>query len=71
MLDTYPPDRKAQQTPDAATLRAIEYIHSEPMIKAVIAGHTHINFEEKFPSGVPQITTAGSYKGYVREITLI
>lgn len=71
LLETYPPDRRAQQTPDAPTLRAIEYIHSEPMIKAIIAGHTHHNFEETLPNGVPQITTAGSYTGYVREITLI
>ena len=71
ILDTYTPDRKAQQTPDAATLRAIEYIQSEPMIKAIIAGHTHINFEETLHNGIPQITTAGSYTGYVREITLI
>ena len=71
LLETYPPDRRAQQTPDAPTLRAIEYIHSEPMIKAIIAGHTHHNFEEKLSNGIPQITTAGSYTGYVREITLI
>ena len=71
LLETYPADRRAQQTPDAPTLRAIEYIYSEPMIKAIIAGHTHHNFEEKLPCGIPQITTAGSYTGYVREITLI
>lgn len=70
-LDKYPPDRKAQQTPDAATLRVIDYIYGEPMIKAIIAGHTHINFEETLKNGVPQITTAGSFDGYVREITLI
>lgn len=69
--DKYPPDRSRQQVPDEVTLRAIEYINSEPQIKAIVAGHTHINFEEKLPGGAIQITTAGGYHGYAREITLV
>ena len=67
--DKYPPDRSRQQVPDEVTLRAIEYINSEPQIKAIVTGHTHINFEEKLPGGAIQITTAGGYHGYAREIT--
>lgn len=70
-LDTYPEYRRRQQTPDEATLKAVEYIKSEPLIKAVIAGHNHLNFEEQLDNGIPQITTHGSFAGYVREITLI
>ena len=44
---------------------------SEPLIKAVIVGHTHRNYENKLPNGVPQITTAGGYKGYARELTIV
>ena len=69
--DKYPNDRSLLQLPDEATLRAIEYIQSEPMIKAIISGHTHINFEDTLKGGTPQITTSGLYKGYAREITLI
>ena len=69
--DKYPSDRDRQQSPDEATLRAIEYINSEPQIKAIVTGHTHINFEEKLPGGAIQITTAGGYHGYAREITLV
>ena len=69
--DKYPPDRSRQQVPDEATLRAIEYIQNEPQIKAIVTGHTHINFEEKLPGGAIQITTAGGYHGYAREITLV
>ena len=71
LLATYPPDRRAQQTPDEATRRAVDYIMNEPMIKAVIAGHTHLNLEETLPNGIPQITTHGSFAGFVREITLL
>lgn len=69
--DKYPPDRSRQQVPDEATLRAIEYINSEPMIKLIVTGHTHINFEDRLPCGTLQITTDGGYHGYARKITLV
>ena len=71
MLATYSEGRRLQQTPDAATLRAIDYIKSEPLIKAVVAGHTHRNFEENITENLPQYLTHGSFAGYVREITII
>lgn len=70
LLKTYSEHRRKQQTPDEATLKAVEYINSEPLIKAVIAGHTHCNFEDKIGNGKPQITTHGTFAGYVREITI-
>ena len=71
ILATYPADRRAQQTPDEATLKAIKYIKEEPLIKAIVVGHLHRNFEETLENGVPQITTDGGYTGYVRELTII
>ena len=71
LLETYEPHRKAQQTPDAATLAAIDYIKSEPLIKAVFAGHVHRNFEEKLTDTLTQYATHGSFAGYAREITVI
>lgn len=71
LLATYPNYRRLQQTPDEATKRAIAYIKSEPLIKAIIAGHNHINHEEILDNGVVQINTHGSFEGYVREITLL
>lgn len=68
--DAYPPDRSRQQIPDAATLRAIDYILSEERIKLIVTGHTHMNFEEELDGGSLQITTDGGYNGYAREITL-
>lgn len=71
LLATYPEDRRIQQTPDAPTLKMIEYIKSQPLIKAIIAGHTHKNFEEKLTDSLVQYTTDGSFRGYVREITIM
>ena len=67
----YPEDRRLQQTPDEATLRAVDYIKSEPLIKAIIAGHTHQNEEEPLENGIPQYTTGASYRGFAREICLL
>ena len=71
LLHTYPEDRRQQQTPDDATLRAIDYIKSEPLIKALITGHTHKNHEGTLDNGVTQYMTDGSFAGYVREFTVL
>lgn len=71
LLARYSPSRREQQKPDAATLEAVKYILHEPMIKAVFAGHMHYDFEEPLANGVMQYTTDGSYRGTVREVTLI
>lgn len=72
ILDRYTSKRRRkQQTPDEATLRAVEYIKGEPLIKAVISGHTHHNFEEQIADGLMQYTTHGTFAGYAREITVI
>lgn len=71
LLATYSEDRRLQQTPDEATLRAIEYIKSEPLIKAYVTGHLHINHEETLDNGIVQYVTHGSFAGYVREFTIV
>lgn len=71
LLDTYADDKGVQQAADDTTLRVVEYIKSEPLIKAVIAGHTHLNFEEKLTENLCQYVTNGSFSGYVREITIV
>ena len=71
LLAKYPDDRRAQQEADTETNIAIEYIKSEPLIKALITGHTHINHEEPIAPGKMQYTTHGTFAGYVREITII
>ncbi len=71
ILATYSEDRRLQQTPDDATKRAVEYIMNEPLIKAIVVGHTHRNYVEIMPNGVPQITTHGSYAGFVRELEIV
>ena len=50
----YPADRRTQQLADEITLEAVKYIKEEPMIKAILAGHVHCDFESEVRPGLPQ-----------------
>ena len=70
VLAGYSEARRMQQTPDTETLAALEYIKNEPMIKAVITGHCHLNTEDMLTETLPQFVTHGTFAGYVREFTI-
>ena len=63
--------RAVQQRPDDATLRFIEYVKQEPLIKAVLTGHLHFSFESYLTPTLPQYVTGGAYEGIAREVTLV
>lgn len=63
--------RAVQQRPDAPTLRMIDYITHEPLIKAILAGHLHFSYESDVVPGLPQFVTGGGYDGIAREVTLL
>ncbi|MBR6571137.1 MAG: metallophosphoesterase [Clostridia bacterium] len=56
-MRSYSPDRYEQQLADETTLSAYEYILSEPLIKAVLAGHIHHSAEDMLPGERPQWIT--------------
>lgn len=64
------PERFAFHRADEATLRAIDYIKNAAAIKAIVAGHTHMNYEETFENGLVQIVTGATFDEYIREITV-
>ena len=43
--------RAVQQRPTADTLRFIDYVNSEPLIKCLLTGHLHFNHECRLPGG--------------------
>ena len=53
----YPPDRYIQQKADEVTLEMMEYIAKEPLIKYILTGHQHFDFESVYAERVPQIVT--------------
>ncbi|MBR5679115.1 MAG: metallophosphoesterase, partial [Clostridia bacterium] len=63
--------RAVQQRPDEPTLRMIEYIKSEPLIKVILTGHLHFGFVSNLTDSLVQIVTGGGYAGDAREVTLL
>lgn len=70
-LNAYPPDRRVQQQPTRDTLAMIDYIQSQPQIRAILAGHLHYNYEGPLPCGTMQYVTGGGFQNCAREITFV
>ena len=58
LMGDYPPKRFEQQLADEITRETLEYIHHEPLIKAILSGHIHHNYEGLVGDRIPQLTTA-------------
>jgi len=59
------------QKPTKETLDAVEYISNEPLIKAIVAGHIHEDFDGFADCGKRQITTDMICRGVARRIKVI
>ena len=59
------------RTYSQSTWDAIEYMKTEPLIKVVLAGHRHRNFEEALGKGKYQIVTHANCHAFAREIILV
>ena len=70
-LLSYSEFRAVQQRPDGATMRMIDLIKSEPLIKGILTGHLHFNFESMLTDTLPQLVTDCSGAGLAREVTLL
>lgn len=57
LMSGYSDYRYRQQLADSATLEAAEYIKNEPTVRAIIAGHLHVDYEGTVAEGLPQIVT--------------
>ncbi len=49
--------RIRQQRADAVTLEIMDYIANEPLIKAILTGHMHFDYESVFADRIPQLCT--------------
>ncbi|MBR4370288.1 MAG: metallophosphoesterase [Victivallales bacterium] len=60
----YDAHRRKQQQPYFATNEFIDYVKNEPLIKALITGHLHFNYEgELVPGKMQYVTTGGFHEG--------
>ena len=71
MTARYDDYRLRQQRPDEDTLAFIDYVYSQPLIRAVLAGHLHAPWEGPLPSGVMQYVADGGFHDWAREIEFV
>lgn len=62
--------RAIEIRPRGVTCEMVDFIKSQPQIKAVLAGHLHFSFVSDIAPGKPQFVTAGGYQDHVRELTI-
>ena len=62
-------DRRVQQRSDKATNKFIEYLRAQPLLKAVLTGHTHAFWEERFSSTAVQFTCPALFNGEALSIS--
>ena len=63
--------RAIEIRPRGITAQAVDFIKSQPLIKAVLAGHIHFSFLSELAPSMPQFVTGGAYDGVARELTIL
>ena len=56
-------DRRIQQRADAPTKEFVNYIKAQPLLKAILCGHCHRFFEERFSPTAVQYVCGATYRG--------
>lgn len=68
ILDTYNAYDRFEQSWGSETENMIQYILSEPMIRCILCGHTHREYQDVLPSGIVQYSVGAGMDGYAEEI---
>ena len=63
--------RAIEIRPRGITVEMVEFIKSQPQIKAVLAGHVHFSYVSDLVHGMPQFVTGCGYKHVARELTIL
>lgn len=58
LMQGYPPYRYKQQKADEITLETVERIKLSPLVKVILTGHIHRNYEGLVGGRIPQIITS-------------
>ncbi len=56
-------DRRVQQRADKTTKEFLEYLRAQPLLKAVLSGHTHAFWKERFSSTAVQFVCSALFNG--------
>ena len=68
LLNTYSDYDRFEQSCTPLTREMADYIRTEPRIRCVLCGHTHLPYQAVLPSGAVQLTVGAGMDGYAQEI---
>jgi hypothetical protein len=71
LLKSYPKDRYIKQRLSELDLKIINYIASQPLIKAIFTGHKHYYHENPLSGGIKQYVAGAHFEGEAIEIELV
>ena len=64
-----PQGEYARQKEDKVTADTIAWLRAEPRLKAILAGHEHFAYEERFSPTAMQFVTGGNFMFHASEVT--
>ena len=64
-------NRSVQQRADKPTLEFIAWLKEQPLLKAILCGHTHNFYQERFSPTAIEYTVGAGYKGGAYEIEFV
>lgn len=64
-------NRSVQQRADQPTLEFIAWLKKQPLLKAILCGHAHEFYQERFSPTAIQYTVAANYDGAAYEIDFV
>ncbi len=68
-MKEYKQDRFQQQRGDEKTVKFIEWLKGQSLVKALLCGHLHCNFEGPFSDSARQYVVGGNFKGDAYEFS--
>lgn len=71
LMGDYSDYRLRQQRPDEPTREFIRYLQTQPLVKALLTGHLHFNYEGTLFGDTPQFVTGAGYAGDARLIDIV
>jgi len=69
LIRKYPIYRYEQQSANEVTLEFIEYLKKQQLLKAILCGHLHFPYQERFSETAIQYVAGGNYRGEAYEIS--
>jgi len=71
LMSDYSEHRIKQQRADEPTREFVRYLKTQPLVKALLTGHLHFNYEDVLFGSTPQIVTGAGYAGDARLIEVV